>query len=235
MAVLVLGTPFTNLETMTIHTYSVKEYDFPKIIADYLGATDLSALTSDVEAGSQHSLYKNMEQATLYKRLYEKLDSREGKDFYQCYERFIREVIRSQFNEPIYYQKKPTHRILFLNNPGESRFHRDRDYGHSTAEINYLVPQTRAFDTNTFWLESEEGKEDFRPVEMQIGDFVRFNGASLKHGAKVNTTGKSRVSFDFRVIPFSRAPTSFTDTSAWKEEDKDNPLFKNAHNFTLCH
>ena len=70
-------------------------------------------------------------------------------------------------------------------------------------------------------------------VNMQVG-FVRFNGVSLKHGAEVNTTKKSWVSFDFRVIPFFEAPISFTDISAWKEEDKNNPLFKNAHNFVLC-
>ncbi len=221
---------------MNIYTYTTEDYNFPQIIANYLGVDDLSVLESDIssETGAQHSLYKNMEQATLYKRLYEGLSGAASREFYQTYERFIEEVVRPQFNEPIYYQKKPTHRILFLNNPGESRFHRDRDYGHSTAEINYLVPQTAAYATNTFWLESEEGKEDFQPVEMQVGEFVRFNGASLKHGAKVNTTGKSRVSFDFRVIPFSKAPASFTDTSAWNEEDKDNPLFKNAHNFVLC-
>ena len=236
MAAPALATPFMNPSTMKIYEYAIEEYNFLKIIADYLKVDDLTCLETDVSsaAGAQHSLYKNMEQATLYKRLYDGLNGATGQQFYQTYERFIQKVVRAQFSEPIYYQKKPTHRILFLNNPGESRFHRDRDYGHSKAEINYLVPQTPAYDTNTFWLESEEGKEDFRPVNMQIGEFVRFNGASLKHGAKVNTTGKSRVSFDFRVIPSSKAPASFTNTSAWKEEDKDNPLFKNAHNFVLC-
>ncbi len=151
---------------MKIYEYPIEDYNFPRIIADYLEVDDLTRLETDVssETGAQHSLYKNMEQATLYKRLYEGLNGATGQQFYQTYERFIQEVVRAQFGEPIYYQKKPTHRILFLNNPGESRFHRDRDYGHSTAEINYLVPQTPAHDTNTFWLESEEGKEDFKPV-----------------------------------------------------------------------
>ena len=69
---------------------------------------------------------------------------------------------------------------------------------------------------------------------MKAGEFARFNGASLQHGAKVNTTGKTRVSFDFRIIPSAQMPGTITDTSRWKEEDKENPLFKNAHNFILC-
>jgi hypothetical protein len=221
---------------MQIFTYDTATYPFPQIIADFLGEEDLGALACELSAdeADQNSLYKNMESSAAYKQLYAQLNGEAGQKFYQTYERFVREVIRPQYAEPIFYQKKPTHRILFSNTPGQSRFHRDRDYGHSTAEINYLVPQSPAFGTNTMWLESEEGKEDFKPVEMLVGEFVRFNGASLMHGAKVNTTGRSRVSFDFRVIPQSKAPAQFADSSRWKEEDLDNPLLQNAHNFALC-
>ena len=147
-----------------IYSYNLEKYNFSKIIADYLEVDDLSQLRSSVrEEGeaSQFSLYKNMEQSAAYQRLYSCLNGSEGKLFYDTYERFIREVIRPQYNEPVFYQKKPTHRILFMDSPGVSRFHRDRDYGHSVAEINYCVPQTDAYDTNTIWIESEEGKGRF--------------------------------------------------------------------------
>ena len=222
---------------MKLYEYDVQTYNFPQIIAHYLQVDDLSGLRSDVEdtlLQQQNSLYKNMEQASHYQRLYEQLNGPAGQQFYATYERFVREVIQPQYEEPIFYQKKPSHRILFYNNPGESRFHRDIDYGHSAAEINYSVPQTDAFDTNTFWIESQAGKEDYTPVNMKLGQYVRFHGATLRHGAKANTTGKSRVSFDFRVMPLSQAPAEFTDMSNWKEKDKDNPLFQNAHNFVLC-
>jgi len=222
---------------VTIYQYDLKDYNFPQIIADFLEVDDLSDLRSEVpddDEAKGYSLYKNMERSVFYKRLYDSLKGEVGQKFYDTFENFVKEVIRPQYDEPIFYQQKPTHRILFANNPGESRFHRDRDYGHNEAEINYSVPQTAAFDTNTIWIESEEGKNDFQPMEMQVGEFARFNGASLLHGAKVNTTGRSRVSFDFRVIPQSKAPATFTDTSAWKEEDKNNPLFQNAHDFVLC-
>ncbi|WKN45146.1 hypothetical protein [Tunicatimonas pelagia] len=221
----------------TIFDYDQEEYNFAEIITDYLEADDLSQLRASLngEKFEANSLYKNMEQSSVYQRLYACLNSEEGKQFYNTYERFVQEVIRPQYDEPILYQKKPTHRILFLDTPGISRFHRDRDYGHNTAEINYFVPQTKAFDTNTVWIESEEGLQDFNPMELEIGQFARFNGASLEHGAVVNATGKSRVSFDFRIIPFSKTPAKITDTSSWNEADKENPLFQNAHSFSLCH
>lgn len=220
----------------SIFDYDRKKYNFAEIIANYLAVDDLSHLQASLsnERTEANSLYKNMEQSSVYQQLYAQLNSAEGKQFYDTYERFVREIIRPQYDEPILYQKKPTHRVLFWDTPGVSRFHRDRDYGHNIAEINYFVPQTKAFETNTVWIESEEGAKDFNPMEMEVGQFARFNGASLEHGAKVNTTGKSRVSFDFRIIPFSKTPATITDTSSWEDEDKENPLFQNAHNFSLC-
>ena len=75
-------------------------------------------------------------------------------------------------------------------------FHRDRDYAHNVNEVNFWLPVTRAFDTNTIWIESEEGKEDFQPLECGVGESWMFNGCHLKHGNKINTTEQTRVSFD---------------------------------------
>lgn len=222
--------------TTTFYSYDLGAYNFTKIIADYLATNDLSALSAATpgdEQTLQNSLYKNMEQTPAYRQLHECLHGKPGAVFYRTYERFIREVIRTQYEEPIYYQKKPTHRILYRDTPGVSRFHRDRDYGHSIGEINYFVPQTRAFATNTVWIESAEGKEDFSPMELDAGQFARFNGASLLHGAKVNDTNKTRVSFDFRVIPASKTASHFIDVSDWKEEDRQ-PERLGPHHFMLC-
>lgn len=219
-----------------IFNYNLQEYNFTKIIEDFLEVEDLSEIAivdkKTVEKGN--SLYKNMEQTEHYRKLYEALNSEKGTVFYETYRKFIQEVIRPQYDEPILYQEKPTHRILFKNVEGVSRFHRDSDYGHNDAEINYILPQTLAFDTNTLWIESEVGKEDFKPVEMKPGQVARFKGVSLMHGAKINQTKKTRVSFDFRVIPLSLKPDEIADTTSWQEEDKTNFLFNNAHNFVLA-
>lgn len=221
---------------MTIHSFDASRFNFHEIIQEYLGTSDLAGLQSDVEPDKdgQASIYKQMERSTAYRRLYEHLEGDAGERFYQTFTDFVQNVIRPQFDEPILYQRKPTHRIHFKNDVGEARYHRDTDYGHKPVEINFCVPQTSAFDTNTIWIESERGREDYEPIEMDLGEFVQFDGANLSHGAKNNQTGQTRVSFDFRVMRMSEAPDALVDTSSWDEEDMDNERMQNAHDFARC-
>ena len=222
-----------------IFEYPLTKYNFTEIISSYLNTDDLSKLKAEPLENSSHplegsSIYKNMEETKTYKQLYEILNSERGKVFYETYEKFIKEIIRPQYDEPIYYQAKPTNRILYKNSPGQSRFHKDKQYGHHEAEINYMVPQTEATGTNSLWIESQENKKDFTALNMSPGEFARFKGVDLMHGAKVNSENKTRVSFDFRVIPESQWPGDPVDTTNWKQKDKENFLFKNAHNFAYC-
>ncbi|MDT0675958.1 hypothetical protein [Autumnicola musiva] len=220
-----------------IFKYNIEEYNFPQIMRNLLEIEELSQIKAEAKeqtSENNNSLYKNMEQTLLYRRLYDKLNSEEGEKFYQTFHRFIKHVIRPQYKEGIYYQEKPSHRFLYRNAEGVSRFHRDKDYGHNEVEINYFVPLTNAFDTNSLWIESEEGKEDFNALNLKPGEFARFKGVNLMHGAKNNTTGKTRISFDFRIIQQSDMPEEVKDTTNWEEKDKENPLFNNAHNFAFC-
>ena len=143
------------------------------------------------------------DQKTIYHRtFYEKAKS--NTSFYDVYESFIEQEIRPLFDEAIIYQKIPTFRAHLPNNLGVAAFHRDRNYGHSTNEVNVFLPITKAFDTNTIWVEAEEDKKDFLPMEAEYGNYYVWNGASLLHGNKVNDTKKTRISIDFRVMPYSR-------------------------------
>lgn len=219
-------------------SFDASVYDFHNIISDFVGVSDLTQLKmnpSQNEAiNGQNSVYKNMEQTEHYQILYTILNSPEGARFYDLYESYIKQVVRPLYDEPILYQKKPTHRIHYKDGTGISRFHKDEDYGHNRAEINYSVPQTPMFGTNSIWIESKENRGDFKPMEMEIGQMAEFKGAFLKHGAKSNKSGQTRVSFDFRVIPISESPDKITDRSSWSDEDLENKLFQNAHSFTIC-
>ena len=109
-----------------------------------------------------------------------------------------------------------------------------RDYGHNPKEINFFVPQTPAFETNTLWIESEEGKEDFEPVTLKPGEFLRFDGANLMHGAKENHTGKTRVSFDFRIMPVGSEANGNGQKNGEADDRFQNQLNANAHGFVLA-
>ena len=70
--------------------------------------------------------------------------------------------------------------------------------------MNLWLPFTRAWDTNTVWIESEEGTGDLRPYACDVGQILVFDGVNLLHGNVQNETDKTRVSVDFRVIPASQ-------------------------------
>lgn len=226
-----------NSKHFEIFDYDLEKYNFPKIIADFLNTDSMDELKINPDnhnLESINSLYKNMERTKAYEDLYSSLSSDAGKRFYDTYQKFIEEIIRPTYEEAIYFQSKPTHRILYSNSEGVSRFHRDKDYGHSTFEINHFVPQTKAFDTNTVWIESEEGKEDFKPMELKPGQFARFDGPNLMHGAKLNITGKTRVSFDFRIVKSSDLSSSGEDNQTDGTYGLQKELSRNAHRFKIC-
>jgi hypothetical protein len=120
------------------------------------------------------------------------------------YERFIKKVIAPRFDEDFLYQCFPTVRFSLPANLAVGAFHNDSEFHHPLGEINYIVPLTNSDGTSSCWIESEEGKEDFQPMKMKVGELIIFNGNRLRHGSKVNNTGKTRVSMDFRVLPISK-------------------------------
>lgn len=215
-----------------ILTYDKERFPFHELISQFINTKDLDELSSEKDTHKkENSFYKNMEQTPVFKQLYANLEGPEGESFYQMYEKFITEVIRPLYDESIYYQSKPSHRILFKDIAGEARFHRDSDYGHSSDEVNYWLPQTPAFKSNSIWIESKPNTEDYEPVNLEVGQVLQFHGADLSHGAFPNTTGKTRVSFDFRVIPFSKMSKEKGETSS---ADDANPVMSNARKFSFC-
>lgn len=185
---------------MKIYKYNIEKFAFAKAIKKLLETDSLENL----EAAAIHpeegdSLYKNIQKATAYQTLYQNLEDSAGREFYALYDRFIAEVMAALVSAPFYYQARPSHRILFYNVGGVARYHRDKDYGHDERELNFILPQTRCFATNSIWVESpKDGK--LAPMKLSYGEFVQFDGANLLHGAKNNTTGQTRVSFDFRIV-----------------------------------
>ena len=116
---------------------------------------------------------------------------------------FLSDIIYPEFEEALLYQRVPTFRVNLPNNVAVGEFHRDRDYSHQREERNQFLPLTRAYETNTVWVESEDGNEGYSPINLEYGQVALWDGMNLRHGNKTNETGETRVSFDFRVIPVS--------------------------------
>jgi len=79
--------------------------------------------------------------------------------------------------------------------------HSDSMYFHQRGQINFWVPITPVFGTNTLWVESRPGRHDYHALELGLGECVRFYGNQCMHFTVPNDTPHTRVSLDLRVVP----------------------------------
>lgn len=182
---------------MEYFKYDVKKYNFREIVEELFETPNIEK----IHKIQDYELFqKGTDQSTIWHRkYYDNLDK-----FLPTYEAFINEVIKPIFKEDIVYQKIPTFRTQLVNNLGVFEFHKDSSYQHNKSEINFFLPFTDAYDTNTIWVESEEDKGDYAPMNTLYGETVKWYGNYLTHGNKQNTTQNTRVSVDFRIIPLSK-------------------------------
>jgi ectoine hydroxylase-related dioxygenase (phytanoyl-CoA dioxygenase family) len=203
---------------MKIIDYDKKAYAFREVIASYMNIDEEPACNNVLEnlhstLNVDYSVFDvDTDQSTIFHKLFYTLANREDSDFYHVYKEFIRNEVTKEMGSDIIYQKYPTFRTHLPNNLGVGAFHKDRDYNHSESEVNFWLPVTDTWGTNTIWCESEEDLGDYEPIEVKHGQVLIFNGATLSHGNKINDTGTTRVSFDFRVVKKSEFKPSGKET-----------------------
>ena len=182
--------------------YDTEKYAFKEVVQEYLGVQNLEGLHHANRFDKKLTDHKGEspdQRTKLHRTFYRSMDT--DPSFKKLYDSFIESFVRSLLAEKNFlYQTFPTLRIHQPKNIAVFAFHKDKDYNHSSKEINFFLPMTRAFKTNTFWAESSEDKGDFSPIESEYGGLIMWNGANLKHGNKTNETDITRVSFDFRII-----------------------------------
>ena len=181
------------------NTYDISKYNFANELAKIFNVQNLANISSDIEI-----LKRESDQSTIHHKLfYEWMTSA----FLDKYQSFINEYVRPLYSDRIVVQKKPTFRICYPNNIAVGEYHKDKwyrdgEWAEQVKELNFFLPFTDAFDTNTIWVESEEDKKDFAPMNCKYGEFIQWDGPNLLHGNKLNETGKTRISIDFRVIEY---------------------------------
>jgi ectoine hydroxylase-related dioxygenase (phytanoyl-CoA dioxygenase family) len=181
--------------------YNMLMFPFKLKLEEIFQVKELSDLNDNIEVFTREK-----DQSTNWHKLFYEWARTE--DFIQLYDKFILEVIKPLYNEQIVYQAIPTFRVCYPNNIAVGEFHKDKHYRNGewaskVKEDNFYLPFTDAFDTNTIWVESEEDKGDYTPMNCKYGEFIQWDGCNLSHGNKINTTGKARISVDFRVIKYS--------------------------------
>ena len=141
--------------------------------------------------------------------------------FLYKYLTFVKEVIKPLFKNEKYIvlQKTPNIRFHLPNcsNIGKRDtdkytdligVHTDREFGHHPEELNIIFPITNMFDTNSIYYEnspnSNQNLYDFQSLKLNENNFSINNFNQCLHYNKINKTNITRVSLDFRIIPYSK-------------------------------
>ena len=190
---------------MNVIDYDYQKYGFADILKEWFDATDLSLL-HEIEHYGLFSR-QNDQSSAWHRTFYDQF--RKDDRFFKLYQHLIIDNVKPRFGENIVYQTIPTFRVHLCNNVAVGEWHKDKHYrdegwAEEVNEINYYLPMTNSFGNNTIWAESEEDKGDFAPFELDYGQMGEWDGSNLTHGNKINDTGKTRVSVDFRVIAKSK-------------------------------
>jgi hypothetical protein len=174
--------------------YDTNEFPFREVIQQILGVKDLEKIH---ELEKIDLLVRENDQYTKWHKLYYENFQ---KEFYPLYLKFIHHLANSFNYDELIYQKIPTFRVHLVNNLGVGEWHKDRNYNHGVSEVNFWLPFTDTYDTNTIWCESKEDKGDYSPYSVKYGEILVFSGANLTHGNQINETPDSRLSIDFRLV-----------------------------------
>jgi hypothetical protein len=101
------------------------------------------------------------------------------------------------------FQRYPTIRIHFPDNISVFEFHKDSDYSHPLGEVNCFYALTQCTNSSALQVEENLGFSNYKPLNLEPGQYALLNTSIFKHGDLLNKTGFTRVSMDFRFIPQS--------------------------------
>ena len=201
-------------------TYDKTKYNFVELI-EKLFKIDLQNLhTISKQKYDLFTELGNDSDTEFHKQFYSKLND-DWKEFIELYQQFISDVVLPYLElDEALYQTYPTFRIQLPNNVAVvvSHFDSDKEHMHPKGEINFIYALTNMHDTNTVWIEKTPRWENYVPIEMKSGECISFNGNTCTHFNKINETGKTRLSFDFRIMPLNYYNRNYSKESVTKKK-----------------
>jgi hypothetical protein len=191
---------------MLVRYYDTEKYAFISEIKKVFGVSDLHYLheeRKDLMPG--YSLTFENESTTNFHKAYYAKQNSGWPELESTYKEFVRNVVIPIVGEDCVYQYMPSVRFHLPDQKAIHKWHydSDKDHRHPVGEINFQIAITEMNEINATWCESSPGAGDYRPMVMLPGQFLQFDGNKCVHGNKSNTSGKTRVSLDFRVSPRS--------------------------------
>jgi hypothetical protein len=181
-----------------VHDYDMTRFDFGELLRQVFDTDDLAKLRPDRPL---ELLTWQTDQGTdFHARFYRAFEP----EIKALYRQFVAEFVPGVLGtQDFCFQRVPTFRIHFPGNVAVGSFHTDGDYNHDSGEVNFWVPFTSAWGSNSVWIERDLGAGGHQPQILEPGQVLVFDAVNWSHGNQVNDTGSTRVSFDFRCIPMT--------------------------------
>jgi hypothetical protein len=213
-----------------IFSYDIVKYDFEGIIKKIFNHWD--GPLSSIHIHSEETIHL-IDQANDTKTLFHRkfYDSPHYDEFIELYYRFVKEVVLPIFDctdSEFVVQKDAAFRVNLPNgsalgfcpndSDGKIGFHCDADYNHQPGEINFILTLSGQSGNNSCYIETSPGSNDYNAADINYGQFISFYGNKCRHYNKVNDTGVSRLSIDFRVMPMSKYDPTYSLKSVTKEK-----------------
>ena len=191
---------------MKIINFDSNVFPFPVILLEWFNVDNLESLHEQKKY--INIFLRKEDQNTIWHNIFYN-NIKKDNMFNILYINFLKKHIKPLYKEKIVYQKIPSLRVHLKDNVAVGEFHKDKDYRDEewtniVKEKNYYLPLTNTNKYNTFWVESQEDKKDYKPVLLNYGECLEWDGLNLTHGNKKNISDYTRVSIDFRVMPLSR-------------------------------
>lgn len=194
-------------------------YDYTHPLDDLHKLLESSFFTLDQKQYHKHLHEWTKDRNSIFvKRFHEYVDK--YTHFNETYYEFIRKNILPLFPEEthIVVQKTPNIRFSLPDNAaiGYDKkdpdniigLHCDSDFGHHHTEMNFIIPITPMFQSNSIYHEthpeSNTNPLDFENLTLETNVFAQAYFNKIHHCNRINKTGKTRISFDIRVIPYSK-------------------------------
>jgi len=212
---------FNNNEFIPIFENIFKKYyNYNSDLNEIHTMINTSYMTEDniIYLSKIHTIGKDDRNSVFIKNYHNFIDR--NPIFFETYHKFIIEYIKPLFpeEEKIVIQKTPNLRISLplLTAIGKREedpidiigLHSDSEFGHHSEEINFIIPITDMFDTNSIYYEpiqdSNTKYNEYLNLILNKNQFFMEKFNKLKHYNKINTTNKTRISLDLRVIPYSK-------------------------------
>jgi hypothetical protein len=175
-------------------TYDQQRFPLASTVAELIGVFDMTRLRTRDSIVTRQTDQDTAWHATFY-RAFPRMR--------ELYDDFVAHVSADLVEAPFAFQAVPTFRIQPPRNYAVGEFHRDADYNHPDGEVNFWVPLTPVYSSSAVWIEPSPGAAP-EPFPAQPGEVLVFDAVNQRHGNVINSSGHTRVSFDFRCLPLSR-------------------------------